>query len=178
MAIAAMIVVVLVVRFAFQEKPKEDLEGEIMGETDTTQTEKKVLPIEPKDTSKQVIAEKETNAEEIKDKKPQIVEVDTSPKPFQIPEYTISSRLGFAGKGQPNAKRRWILIYPKSPSDDIKDPSKVHYLFDDTLRFYGRNINAQELQLLYLQNDSEYLLVQKTDTLEIFKYPKWRLLRR
>lgn len=182
MTIAALVVIVPIMWWLIQGKVETPIGDKPIVEEDTTKKEnnsnKEVLPNIPDDNSEEIVKEEKPNEEIVQEEKPQIVEEDTRPKQFKIPEYTLSSRLGFAGKGQPNAKQRTILIHTKSPSDDIKDLSKVHYFFDDTLRFYGKNINAQELQLLYLQNDAEYLLVQKTDTLEIFKYPKWSLLRR
>ncbi len=177
-AVAAIIVIGLVALWISQGNREIDTEPPITNTDTTKKQEKPQQQITPEDNSEKEIAEDNPDTEKIQEEKPPIVKEDTSPKQFQIPEYTISSRLGFAGQGQPNAKRRLILIYPKSPSTDIKDLSRTHYLFDDTLRFYGKNIKAEELQLIYAQNDQEYYLVQKTDTLEIAKHPTWKVLKK
>lgn len=179
MAVAAMVVIGLVALWISQRN-KEINTIPPIAENDTTQKQQNLVEeiIPQEDTSKEVIAEEDPDTEKIREEKKPIVKEDTNPKQFQIPEYTIMSRLGFAGKGQPNAKSRLILVYPKSPSDAIRDLSKTHYLFDDTLRFYGKNINIQELQLIYARQDQEYYLVQKVDTLKLATYEDWQLLKK
>lgn len=95
-----------------------------------------------------------------------------------IAKYTLKNRLGFSGTSSRNKTNHPVLFYSNPPRPDFMKSDEIYYLFEDfvdTLRVYG-NIQIEELQLLYIESDIQYLLVIGQDTLEIYPDVDWQKL--
>lgn len=163
--------------------PKKDPQVIVEGDQDTTQKSPDSLIQNPPDEQVTITPMDDSNTVAPNPEQPKKDNPTVSPNPrpivANISKYTVKNRLGFSGTSPIRAVKHPVLLYQNPPISKLETSEGPYYLFkdfEDTLRFFG-NIQMEEIQLLYIESDIQYLLVRGQDTLEIYPDVTWQSLK-